>query len=165
MVASADQSGNRIGLADQASKAWIERNIALGGGIAPIPTLDPFLMLVHWGNTGTAFGLLQGQGGLLSSVALVVIVLVLLFSKQLPVENWGVRFCVGMILAGAIGNQIDRIRIGRVTDFLLLQLSVGNRTYQFPAFNVADSCITVGVILLAFLILRAETHEAKAPAG
>lgn len=152
-------------LADQVSKAWIERTIALGSGYAPIPALDPFFMLVYWGNTGTAFGLLQGLGGLLSSVALVVIVLVLIFSKQLPVEKWAVRLCVGMILAGAIGNQIDRIRIGHVTDFLLFQAAVGDRMYQFPAFNVADSCITVGVILLALLILREETREVQAPAG
>jgi signal peptidase II len=152
-------------LADQTSKAWIERTISLGGGFAPIPALDPFFMLVYWGNTGTAFGLLQGQGGVLASVALVVIVVVLLFSKQLPVENPGVRLCVGMILAGAIGNQIDRARVGHVTDFLLFQLPVGDRIYQFPAFNVADSCITVGVILLAFLILRFEAQEAKVAAG
>ena len=148
-------------LADQISKAWIERTVPLGSGFAPIPALDHFFMLVHWGNTGTAFGMLQGQGGLLASVALVVIVIVLLFSRQLPVENPGVRLCVGMILAGAIGNQIDRVRVGHVTDFLLFQATIGGRVYQFPAFNVADSCITVGVILLALLILRFEARTAK----
>jgi signal peptidase II len=152
-------------LADQTSKAWIERTIPLGGGFAPIPALDPFFMLVHWGNTGTAFGMLQGQGGALASVALVVIVVVLLFSRQLPVENAGVRLCVGMILAGAIGNQMDRLRVGHVTDFLLFQGTVGDRLFQFPAFNVADSCITVGVILLALLILRFEARAAKMAAN
>lgn len=152
-------------LADQTSKAWIERTIPLGGGFAPIAALDSFFLLVHWGNTGTAFGLLQGQGGLLASAALVIIVVVLLFSRQLPVENAGVRLCVSMILAGAIGNQIDRMRVGHVTDFLLFQATVGDRVYQFPAFNVADSCITVGVILLALLILRFETREAQTAAG
>ena len=152
-------------LADQTSKAWIERTIPLGGGFAPIPALDPFFMFVHWGNTGTAFGMLQGQGGVLASVALVVIVIVLIFSRQLPVEHAGVRLCVGMILAGAIGNQIDRLRVGHVTDFLLFQASVGDRVYQFPAFNVADSCITVGVILLALQILRFEAREAKMAAS
>lgn len=152
-------------LADQTSKAWIERMIPLGSGFAPIPALDPFFMLVHWGNTGAAFGMLQGQGGVFASVALVVIVVVLLFSKQLPVENPGVRLCVGMILAGAIGNQIDRLRVGHVTDFLLFQASAGGRVYQFPAFNVADGCITVGVILLALLILRVEAREAKMAAS
>lgn len=152
-------------LADQLSKRWIERTIPLGGGFAPISALDPFFMLVHWGNTGTAFGLLQGQGGLLASVALVVIILVLLFSRQLPVEHAGVRLCIAMVLAGAIGNQIDRMRVGHVTDFLLFQATVSDRVYQFPAFNIADSCITVGVILLALLLLRFETHTARAAVG
>lgn len=151
--------------ADQLSKSWIERTIPLGGGFAPIPALDPFFMLVHWGNTGTAFGLLQGQGGLLASVALVVIILVLLFSRQLPVEHAGVRLCIALVLAGAIGNQIDRMRVGHVTDFLLFQATIGDRVYQFPAFNIADSCITIGVILLALLILRLETHPARAAVG
>ena len=58
----------------------------------------------------------------------------------------------GLILGGEIGNQIDRLRLGHVTDFLLFQAPVGNRMAQFPAFNVADSCITVGVILMALLL-------------
>jgi len=147
--------------ADQTSKAWIERAIPLGGSIAPIPALDPYFMLVHWGNTGTAFGLLQGQGGVLATLALVLIVVVLLFSRQLPVQHAAVRLCVGMILAGAIGNQIDRARLGHVTDFLLFQAPVSDRMLQFPAFNVADSCITVGVILMALLILRFDARQAK----
>ncbi len=146
---------------DQGTKAWIERAIPLGSGFAPISALDPYFMLVHWGNTGTAFGMLQGQGGVLATLALVLIVVILLFSRQLPVEHAAVRLCVGMILAGAIGNQIDRARLGHVTDFLLFQAPVSGRMLQFPAFNVADSCITVGVILMALLILRIDTRQTK----
>lgn len=145
--------------ADQASKAWIERSVPLGGGFAPFQALDPYFMLVHWGNTGAAFGLLQGMGGTFALVALVVIVLVLVFSQQLPIENWGVRLCVGLVLSGAIGNQIDRLRVGHVTDFLLFQVPVGGRMLQWPAWNVADASIVVGVILLALLLLRLEKHD------
>jgi signal peptidase II len=69
---------------------------------------------------------------------------------------WGVRICVGLVLGGAIGNQIDRTRVGHVTDFLLFQLPVGDRVYSWPAWNVADASIVVGTILLALLLLRAE---------
>ncbi|MGC8779593.1 MAG: signal peptidase II [Anaerolineae bacterium] len=145
--------------ADQLSKAWIESTIPLGAGYAPIPALDPYFMLVHWGNTGAAFGLLQGFGGLFAMLALIVIVIVLALAHQLPLEHWGVRFSVGLVLSGAIGNLIDRVRLGHVTDFLLLQAPIGGRMVQWPAFNVADSCIVVGVILLALLLLRLERAE------
>jgi signal peptidase II len=147
-------------LVDQTSKAWIERTVPLGGFSAPFPALDPYFLLVHWGNTGTAFGLLRGLGGTLAMAALIIIVLVMIFSRQIPFDNWGVRLCLALILGGAIGNQIDRLRVGHVTDFLLFQAPLGNRMAQFPAFNVADSCITVGVILMALLLLRSEGQRA-----
>jgi signal peptidase II len=147
-------------LVDQTSKAWIERTLPLGGFNAPFPALDPYFMLVNWGNTGTAFGLLRGMGGTLAMAALIIIVLVMIFSRQIPLDNWGVRLCLALILGGAIGNQIDRLRVGHVTDFLLLQAPVGDRMVQFPAFNVADSGITVGVILMALLLLRSEGQRA-----
>ncbi len=143
-------------VADQISKAWIERSLPLSGGYAPFPAFDPYFMLVNWGNTGTAFGLLQGMGGIFALVALVVIVFVLVFSQQLPIDNWGVRLCVGLVLGGAIGNQIDRLRVGHVTDFLLFQAPLGDHMLQWPAWNVADASIVVGVILLALLLLRTE---------
>jgi signal peptidase II len=150
--------------ADQLTKAWLERAVPLGGGYAPISALVPYFMLVHWGNTGAAFGLLQGMGGIFATIALVVIVAVLAFSRQLPMETWGARLCLGLILGGAVGNQIDRIRVGHVTDFLLFQVPVGDRFYQWPAFNVADSSIVVGSILLAVVMLwveRKTAHPAK----
>lgn len=150
-------------LVDQTSKAWIERTVPFGGSYAPFPALDPYFMLVHWGNTGAAFGLLRGMGGAFAMAALIVIVLLLIFSRQIPLDNWGVRLCLAMILGGAIGNQIDRLRVGHVTDFLLFQAPLGDRMAQFPAFNVADSCITIGVILMALLLFRAEGQRAEQP--
>jgi len=103
------------------------------------------------------------MGGTLAMTALIIIVLVMIFSRQIPLDNWGVRLCLAMILGGAIGNQIDRLRVGHVTDFLLFQAPLGDRMAQFPAFNVADSCITMGVILMALLLLRAEGQRAEQP--
>ena len=148
-------------IADQTSKAWIERTVPLDGFYVPFPALDPYFLLVNWGNTGTAFGLLRGLGGTLAMAALVVIVLVMIFSRQIPLDNWGVRLSLALILGGAIGNQIDRLRVGHVTDFLLFQAPVGDRMLQWPAWNVADACIVVGVILMAFLLLRSEGQRAR----
>jgi signal peptidase II len=147
-------------IADQTTKAWIERTVPLDGFYVPFPALDPYFLLVNWGNTGTAFGLLRGLGGTLAMAALIVIVLVLVFSRQIPLDNWGIRLSVALILGGAIGNQIDRLRAGHVTDFLLFQAPVGDRMLQWPAWNVADACIVVGVILMALLLLRSEGQRA-----
>jgi signal peptidase II len=113
----------------------------MGGSLAPFPALEPWFKLVHWTNTGAAFGLLQGQAPLFVAIALVVIVAVLIYSRQLPADSWAVRICLGLMLGGAIGNLIDRVTVGAVLDFV----DVYWRNHHFWAFNVADSAITVGV--------------------
>jgi len=148
-----------IAAVDQWSKGLIEKNLPLGGTYVPFPALEPWFKLVHFTNTGAAFGLLQGQGSLFVLVALVVIVAVLIYARQLPGDSWIVRLCLGLQLGGAIGNLVDRLQQGHVTDFLLFTLPVGDRVYMWPAFNVADSSIVVGVIGLALLLLRAESGK------
>ena len=149
---------------DQWSKRLIEQNIPLGGSLAPFPALEPWFKLVHWTNTGAAFGLLRGQAPLFVAIALVVIVAVLVYSRQLPADSWAVRICLGLMLGGAMGNLIDRLhQSGQVTDFLLFSLPVGNRVYEWPAWNVADGSIVVGTILLGILLLRSEQAKAPAP--
>jgi signal peptidase II len=151
---------------DQWSKRLIEQNIPLGGYLAPFPALEPWFKLVHWTNTGAAFGLLRGQAPLFIAIALVVIVAVLIYARQLPADSWAVRICLGLMLGGAIGNLIDRLhQSGQVTDFLLFSLPVGNRVYSWPAWNVADASIVVGTILLGLLLLRSEHAKAPAPTG
>lgn len=153
---------------DQWSKLLIEQNIPLGGYLAPFPALEPWFKLVHWTNTGAAFGLLRGQAPLFIAIALVVIVAVLIYSRQLPADSWAVRICLGLMLGGAIGNLIDRLQhAGKVTDFLLFSLPVGDRVFAWPAFNVADTCIVVGTILLGLLLLLEEgkKDQTSAPAA
>ena len=148
-------------VADQWSKHIIETNIPLNGTYVPFPALEPYFKLVHWPNTGTAFGLFQGQSSLFAVIAVVVIVAVLIYARYLPADSLGVRICLGLQLGGAIGNNLfDRLQLGHVTDFLLFTLPVGGRVYMWPAWNVADACIVVGTIMLAFLLLRS---EAKTP--
>ena len=142
---------------DQWTKSLIKANIPLNGEYVPFPALEPYFKLVHWPNTGAAFGLFRGQGSLLAVVAVVVIIAVLIYVRYLPVDSWAVRLCLGLQLGGAIGNNlIDRLRLGHVTDFLLFTLPVGDRVYMWPAWNIADGSIVVGTILLALLLLRAE---------
>jgi signal peptidase II len=147
---------------DQWSKAWIERNLPLGTSWAPFPALEPWFKLTHLTNTGAAFGILQGQGGLFIVIALVVIVAVLVYARYLPTYSRAVRLCLGLQLGGAAGNLVDRVRLGHVTDFLLFSLPLEGRVLEWPAFNVADSAIVVGVAFLAFLLLRSDREDARA---
>jgi len=146
--------------ADQWTKGWIEKSLPLGGSLAPVPALEPYFNLVHTSNTGAAFGLLQGYAGMFIIIALVVVAIVLFYARQLPASAWPVRIVLGIQLGGAVGNLVDRLQHqGAVTDFLLFTLPIGDRIYQWPAFNVADSSIVVGTILLGILMLRAEDKK------
>lgn len=150
---------------DQWTKTLIEANIPLNGQLAPFPNLSRFFNLVHWQNSGAAFGLLRGQAGLFIVVAVVVIIVVLVYSRQLAHENWAMRLALGLQLGGAFGNLVDRLtQNGQVTDFLLFTLPVGERVYLWPAWNVADASIVVGTILLAILLLLSERQRAEIPA-
>jgi signal peptidase II len=147
---------------DQWSKSWIERHIPLGNTWAPIPALEPYFKITHLTNTGAAFGLFRGQGSLFVLIAVVVIVAVLVYARYLPASNWLVRLCLGLQLGGAIGNLWDRLEWGHVTDFALFTLPTRNGELQWPAFNVADSSIVVGVLILAVLLLWTERETPRA---
>ncbi len=139
--------------ADQLSKTWIrsypeEQSIFEAG----------FFQIIHIHNTGAAFGLFQGQSFALTIVALIGIVVLLLFvflfSHRFPsLDNRLGKLALGLVLGGTAGNLVDRLRLGHVTDFIDIGI--------WPAFNLADSAIVVGVILFAYSLLRltrAEKH-------
>jgi signal peptidase II len=116
-------------------------------------------------NPGLAFGLLGGVPlawrwivAALSIVALVVLARVAL--RVLPAGGWPGQVAVAFIFGGAVGNLIDRARFGAVVDFV----DVHWRGYHWPAFNVADSAISVGVVLLAFRLLRDRPPAPSPPA-
>lgn len=151
---------------DQWTKNLIEANIPLYGQVAPFPDFGRYFNLVHYQNSGAAFGLLRGQASLFIVVAVVVIIAVLIYARHLAEDNWATRIALGLQLGGAFGNLVDRLtQDGMVTDFLLFMLPVGDRVYQWPAWNVADGSIVVGTILLAILLLRSESQrvEVQAP--
>jgi len=142
-------------LLDRLAKLAVERKIPLHDGIQIIPG---FFRLTHLENRGAAFGLFadspsQWKVGILVlfSVAALVVVSVLLWRSSHAMSTTGVG--LALILGGAIGNLWDRLAAGHVTDFLLFYIG----TYQWPAFNVADSAIVVGAGLLVFEILFTKT--------
>lgn len=135
--------------ADRLSKNWVLNNLALYESYKPIPALGDYLAFTHTTNTGAAFGLLRDRSSLFIIIALVVIVAILAYSRHLSASRFLVRLSLGLQLGGAIGNLIDRIQHGPVTDFI--DLGIGR--HRFFVFNVADSAITVGVIFLAILML------------
>lgn len=135
---------------DQLTKA-----VALTHLVPGVPVeLTSWLSLTLVMNPGLAFGLLAGVPpswrwvvAALSLVALVVLARVAF--RVLPTDGWPGRVAIGLIFGGAVGNLIDRVRWGAVVDFV----DVHWRGYHWPAFNVADSAITVGVTVLAFRLV------------
>jgi signal peptidase II len=128
---------------DQITKIWVRNNLSLGESITPFPSL-PFFRILHWQNTGAAFGLLQDWGGVFAILAVVVAVLIVVYFPRIEGGDWSLRLAMGLQLGGAVGNLLDRLQHGYVTDFV----SVGN----FAVFNVADTSITLGVGLLLLSI-------------
>ncbi len=150
---------------DQWTKGLVEAGIPLHGSFAPFPALERYFTIVHWTNTGAAFGILRGQRYVMLVIPVIVTVAVLLYARTLPPGYWAIRTCMGLQVGGAIGNLIDRWQVGHVTDFLLFSLPIGNRVYSWPAWNVADASIVVGTILLGVLLLLDERKHAATRAA
>ncbi len=129
-----------IVIADQITKYLVRNNIPMGEMWSPWPWLAPYARIVHWSNTGAAFGMFQRFGGVFTVLAIIVSIAILYYFPRVPREEWPLRLAMGMQLGGAVGNLIDRLTQGNVTDFI----SVGN----FAVFNIADASISVGVAVL-----------------
>jgi len=142
---------------DQITKAIVRANIPFGGQWMPLTRLAPYFRFVHWENTGAAFGMFQNGGLIFSILAVIVTIFIIGYFPQIPKEEKLMRVAIAMQLGGAIGNLIDRLVFGPVTDFI----SVG----RFPVFNVADSSITVGVGLLLLALWLAERRERREKLG
>ncbi|MEA4906588.1 MAG: signal peptidase II [Anaerolineaceae bacterium] len=136
---------------DQWTKALVRDSLALGEYWSPWPWLTPYARIVHWHNTGVAFGMFPGMGQVFTVLAILVSVVIIYYFPRVAPQDWSLRVAMGLQLAGALGNLIDRVLFGGVTDFI----SVGT----FPVFNVADSSITIGVLIL---ILGIWLQERKA---
>jgi len=125
--------------------------------------VDGFFKLVHWGNTGAAWSMFSGNNGVLAVVAIAALVVLFFARHHFNVHTLGGQVSLGLIFGGIAGNLIDRLRVGHVVDFLYFY--VYRRDGQiagFPAFNVADSAICIGVGLLFLLSWQHDGNKAPA---
>ncbi len=142
---------------DQLTKSAVIRRIPL---YHIVPVIEGFFDLTHVQNTGAAFGLFASlesplKGFLLTAVAFTVFVAVLFYSWQTSATSTRTQLGLAAILGGAVGNLIDRLTTGSVTDFLRFYIG----RHEWPSFNVADSAISVGVCLLAWDLWREPRHH------
>ena len=142
-----------VGL-DQASKLWIVHHFGLYDSQVVIPG---FFNLTYLTNNGAAFSILAGQPALwrqafFIGAALVALVLLVIARRSYGRQSTWYNLALALIAGGAIGNLIDRVRLGHVIDFLDFYLG----SSHWPAFNIADSAITVGVLLFVFKNLLLE---------
>ncbi len=131
---------------DQWTKLWVEAAI---GPYGRVPVLPGFLDLVHYQNTGIAFGLFPAGRELagtllLAGLGLVALAVVVSLFRRTPDDEPVLLLALSLVLGGALGNLADRFLLRAVTDFL--DVYVGS--YHWPAFNVADSGVTVGIVLM-----------------
>jgi signal peptidase II len=144
-------------IADQLTKFIVDQTMPLHHSI---PIIDDLFSLTYIRNTGAAFGILSGSAAafrlpfllLFSTVAIVFIILML---RRLPDRETGLITALAFILGGAIGNLIDRIAYGEVIDFLDFYWS----RFHWPAFNLADSFITIGVLITVYYLIKAKGED------
>jgi len=147
--------------ADQLSKYWMSMRLRDGD---EIDVLRGLLKFSYTENPGIAFGMLNNGNvkWLLVSISIVAIGAVVYYITRTPASNRLLLWSLALLAAGISGNLIDRIRLGRVIDFILIYY----RSYQWPVFNVADTAITIGATLMAIELFIAPhpEHERRAPA-
>ncbi|MDZ4199818.1 MAG: signal peptidase II [Kiritimatiellia bacterium] len=132
-----------IVILDQWTKEWVRTAYALGESVQ---IFAGFLSFTYIRNTGAAWGMLQGQGVWLVLLSITMLLTLTIFRKTFLHDTFSHRISLGLMIGGIVGNLFDRIRIGYVTDFV----DVYYRNSHFPAFNVADAAICVGVGIYIF---------------
>jgi signal peptidase II len=140
---------------DQLTKLVVRANLPFGDERVIVPG---FFRLVHWGNTGAAWSLFRGNNATLAVVALAALLILFLTRHHFDIHTRGGQLALGLIFGGILGNLTDRLFRNHVTDFLYFYLIPrGGEEAGFPAFNVADSAICVGVGLLLLLSWQSES--------
>lgn len=130
-------------IGDQSLKYWVTNNIQLGAVDNLIPGI---ISLTNLRNIGAAWSILEGQQWFFIIVSIIAIVLILFFLWRYR-SNWKFSWPLVLVLAGTIGNFIDRLKMGYVVDMFQLDF------INFPIFNIADMCLTIGVVLMIIAIL------------
>lgn len=159
-------------IVDQATKLAVMRFLPwsasgapvydLAGDPRPLTVIDGFFYIVHITNEGAAWGILSGQTFLLTSIALVTLLAMWFFRHQVGFQYPQMQYAMGFFCGGIIGNLIDRVCYGHVVDFLDVHLPLVN--YRWPAFNVADCAIFVGVslyVVVSFVLEHRQKSEIR----
>lgn len=169
MTPAADRTTRSIGLAillavgvavlafDQVTKALIVANLPLGSSV---PIVGDLVIFWHVRNAGAAFSLFQGGTVLFLVVTIVALGMIVYFHRSFAGRSLWLEALLGLILGGTLGNLIDRVRQGYVTDFV----SVGFGSLRFPTFNVADSSIVVGIGILIIVLTLLDRRQAAVAA-
>lgn len=161
-------------LLDQASKFTIGQILPFGtynayqgpGGASPIVIVPDYFQIVHIGNPGAAWGIFSGYRFFLIGIAVVALFVIYFCRVQLELGRPIMQFTFGLIVGGVVGNVMDRILFGYVIDFIDVTIPglsfLGWEPYRWPAFNVADSGITCGVILYLIFSFQSARKEVSA---
>lgn len=153
-------------VADQLSKWWVDASFALAwtrgpvaGLAAPTPLLGDFVRIAKSYNDGGLFGLFGANAQLLAVASVVVIGLIVVFERRSAASSpWLLTVSLGLLLGGALGNLVDRIRLGHVVDFI----DVGIGTTRWYTFNVADAAISLAIVGLLLVGLVGERSSPRA---
>lgn len=138
-------------VADQATKLLILLELGPTGDRFMIPVIPGMLRLRYVQNTGAAFGIFEGNSLVLAFLAVLVVLFLLIYFRKWIAESPWIALAIGLQLGGATGNILDRLQHGFVVDFIDFR--------YWPTFNVADSAITIGVIILAVSLFKREQRR------
>ena len=144
-------------IADQLTKFIVDQTMPLHHSI---PVIENLFSLTYIRNTGAAFGILAGSAAafrlpFLMLFSLIAIVFIVMMLRRLPEREIGLITALAFILGGALGNLIDRVAYGEVIDFLDFYWS----RFHWPAFNLADSFITIGVLITVYYLIKAKGED------
>ncbi|MFH1825639.1 MAG: signal peptidase II [Candidatus Firestonebacteria bacterium] len=144
-------------LLDQIIKLFIQQKLELNESLAIIPNI---FHITYIRNKGAAFGLLSNLPEAIRIpffiiTGIVFLIFIIYYFKRILEQNTSIKFSFSLITGGAIGNFIDRVRFGEVIDFIEVGLS---EKYKWPVFNLADSAITIGVVLLILHLIKNKKH-------
>ncbi|MGH9751317.1 MAG: signal peptidase II [Blastocatellia bacterium] len=144
-------------IADQLTKAWATASLK---PVVYIEVIPGFFRLSYATNRGVAFSLFADSPfdirWILATISLVAALFVLGYFRRAPADKPWLNVSLGLLMAGIVGNMVDRVRLGEVVDFIELHW---RDLYSWPTFNIADSAICVGAVLLALEMLREEKAE------
>jgi len=135
---------------DQFSKYLITQKMSLADSM---PVIKSIFHITYVENTGIAFGLFPQGQILFITISLIIILVIVFFERKKALKSPWERFCLGLVLGGALGNLVDRLRFGFVIDFLDFRI--------WPVFNLADSGVCIGGILMAFFLLKKRASKER----